>query len=470
MAALRPAAAAARSRAGARPATARAGGAGLRTPLRRIDGDRDRRQRSRAPDGRHASSGATTCASSSCASARTASVLTADNPLRDRRRPHRPPARAGAIACAASCRCRSRCSTRCRATPRSAGWCSTRARGVVMVVPPGGVVGTPRVTLQEGMTRIVIPVDEPAECSVVGRARAALPPALRRLLHRRAARTRCATVWLRGHALAAVGERHGARGRALGRRAAASGCERDAQARRVTLEIARATAAEAGTRSRPRGRRGRAALRVVVLDPGHGGADAGVTVGGADGEATDAGARAAAEDRNRAPAARAGDPDARRRSRDLTRGSARRWPRIARAPTSCSRSTSTRCPGSRRSRCERVLRAGRRARHRRCARRRGLGARSRCCRGATSPRATRWRAARWPRRCSPRSSCTGSARHGCASISPMPLARRQRPGSAAGMRDAHFGSGPRAARDRRCARGRSPTAITDGLEAYQRNE
>src|SRR5262249_57501896 len=44
--------------------------------------------------------------------------------------------------------------------------------GVVVVVPPGGVVGTPRVAVSEGVTRIAIPVDRPDDVAVVTRARA----------------------------------------------------------------------------------------------------------------------------------------------------------------------------------------------------------------------------------------------------------------------------------------------------------
>jgi N-acetylmuramoyl-L-alanine amidase len=151
-----------------------------------------------------------------------------------------------------------------------------RAR-VVMVVPPGGVVGTPRAVVQEGLTRVVIPVDEPAECSVVSRARAHFrlrltgyfTGVLSDSLHRGLLR---GIRWLpsvSGTALEAElsGDAQGYR------------LERDGAARRVTLLISR-SGGPTWESFAPEGPAGPRNLRVVVLDPGHGGWDAGVTAAG----------------------------------------------------------------------------------------------------------------------------------------------------------------------------------------------
>jgi N-acetylmuramoyl-L-alanine amidase len=148
---------------------------------------------------------------------------------------------------------------------------------VVMVVPAGGVVGTPRASLQEGLTRIVIPVDEPAECSVVSRARGhfrlrfggyftgVLSDSLNRGLVR-------GIRWLpslSGTALEATlsGDAQGFR------------LERDVAAHRVTLLISRNSGA-AWESFAPEGPAGPRNVGIVVIDPGHGGADAGAVVGG----------------------------------------------------------------------------------------------------------------------------------------------------------------------------------------------
>ena len=149
--------------------------------------------------------------------------------------------------------------------------------GVVMVVPPGGVVGTPRASVQEGVTRIVIPVDEPGECSVVSRARGhfrlrfggyftgVLSDSLRRGLLR-------GLRWLpslSGTALEASfsGDAQGFR------------LERDVAGHRVTLWVAR-SGGPSWESFAPEGPPGPRGLRVVVLDPGHGGTDAGTTEAG----------------------------------------------------------------------------------------------------------------------------------------------------------------------------------------------
>ena len=150
-------------------------------------------------------------------------------------------------------------------------------RSSVLVLPPGGVVGTPRVTSGEGVTRIVFPVERPEDAAVVARARAhfrvrftgfftgtvpdsALPAPLRGLVVLPSL-TGCAFE-LR-----------------LGPEAGGFRIERDARARRVTLSFAR-TGGAGWEAFAPEGPPGPRRIRVVVIDPGHGGGDTGVSAGG----------------------------------------------------------------------------------------------------------------------------------------------------------------------------------------------
>ena len=146
---------------------------------------------------------------------------------------------------------------------------------VVLVVPPGGVVGTPRVTVSEGVTRLVIPVDRPDDVAVVARARehfrmrfagyfaGALADSIRQGL-------------LRGiHTLPAVSGTV----LELALSSDAQGFRLTREPKRVALEISRAPGS-AWDSFAPEGPPGPRALKVVVLDPGHGGTDAGVTVEG----------------------------------------------------------------------------------------------------------------------------------------------------------------------------------------------
>ncbi|MBI1798445.1 MAG: N-acetylmuramoyl-L-alanine amidase [Candidatus Eisenbacteria bacterium] len=148
----------------------------------------------------------------------------------------------------------------------------------VVVVPAGGVVGSPRVVVAEGVTRIVFPVDHPEDAVVVSRSRAHL------------------RVRLPGY-FAGVLPDSGRQGlmRSMRTLPAVSGCAlemslasdalgfrllRESEGRRVTLEICRA-GGPAWETFAPEGPPGPRALRVVVLDPGHGGDDPGVNLAGA---------------------------------------------------------------------------------------------------------------------------------------------------------------------------------------------
>jgi N-acetylmuramoyl-L-alanine amidase len=145
----------------------------------------------------------------------------------------------------------------------------------VVVVPPGGIVGSPRVSLPEGVTRIVFPADHPEDAVVVGRARehfrlrlpgyfaGELPDSVRQGLllglHALPAVSGCAFE------LAFNGDAQSFR------------VSRDAAQHRVVLDVARGgTLLESFA---PEGPPGARPLRTVVLDPGHGGSDAGVSVG-----------------------------------------------------------------------------------------------------------------------------------------------------------------------------------------------
>ena len=153
-------------------------------------------------------------------------------------------------------------------------------RGIVVRAPRGGLVGSPEVTFSDTLTRVVFPVERVAEVTVAGRARGhfrvrfaatfvgvapeSLPPAS---LVRRITPVAAATgsVFELEVASAAAGYR-------LVRGAGAA----DAAAGTVTLEFPRPWRTgleEFALEARP------SRVRVIVLDPGHGGPDAGVTVG-----------------------------------------------------------------------------------------------------------------------------------------------------------------------------------------------
>ena len=148
---------------------------------------------------------------------------------------------------------------------------------VVLVVPPGGVVATPRVTVQEGVTRLVIPVDEPAGSAVVSRARAHFrlrfggyfTGVINDSLKRGLVQGVRSLPSLTGTAieLTLSGDAQGYR------------LEPDPVAHRVTLLISR-TGGAAWESFAPEGPAGPRRVQVVVLDAGHGGADAGVVAGG----------------------------------------------------------------------------------------------------------------------------------------------------------------------------------------------
>jgi N-acetylmuramoyl-L-alanine amidase len=151
------------------------------------------------------------------------------------------------------------------------------ARGThVFVLPASGDVGSPVVTVGVAATTLAFPASRPDEAVVVTRARrgfrvrfgglftGALPESLPR-----------AGLVREIHPIASAG------GSAFEMRvdpAAGSFALVSDGRGRVTLTLARA--ADAGEAFAPEDPPGPRALHVIVLDPGHGGADAGVTVSG----------------------------------------------------------------------------------------------------------------------------------------------------------------------------------------------
>ena len=152
-------------------------------------------------------------------------------------------------------------------------------RGIVVRAPRGGLVRSPEVTFGDTLTRVVFPVERVADVTVVGRARGhfrvrfagtfvgvapeSLPPAS---LVRRITPVAAAT--------SSVFELEVASG-AAGYRVVRGARAADA-AGTVTLEFPRPWRTgldEFALEARP------SRVRVIVLDPGHGGPDAGVAVG-----------------------------------------------------------------------------------------------------------------------------------------------------------------------------------------------
>jgi N-acetylmuramoyl-L-alanine amidase len=150
-------------------------------------------------------------------------------------------------------------------------------RDRVVVLPAGGTLGTPRVTVSESGTRVTFPADGVADASVANRSRK----------HFR--------VRLDGFFLGELPDELPPDGLVLGLRsipsATGSAFEleiapeaeayhivREPRGGRIAIEFSPRTGP--GLESfAPEGGRGRRALRVVALDPGHGGDDPGVTAG-----------------------------------------------------------------------------------------------------------------------------------------------------------------------------------------------
>ncbi len=151
-------------------------------------------------------------------------------------------------------------------------------RDQVVVLSTSGGVGSPRLAVAREVTRLSFPADRPEEAVVVARSRGhfrlrfggiflgvlpdSLPSAgLVRAIRPIAAAGGCAFEC------------------GIDRAAAGYRLIQDTSGRRVVLELSRSPD-EALEKFAPEGPAGPRDIRVVVLDPGHGGEDAGVVVGG----------------------------------------------------------------------------------------------------------------------------------------------------------------------------------------------
>ena len=152
-------------------------------------------------------------------------------------------------------------------------------RNVVLRVPEAGVVGSPRIEVDGGTTRLIFPVDRADEVVVAGRGRAHFRVRFSGFhIGAFPASTPSGSLVRSIQPIATAGG--SAFELAVAPEAAGYQLEPDASARRVTLTFQRA--ATAGLEPfAPEGPPGPRALRVIVLDPGHGGADQGVVSHGA---------------------------------------------------------------------------------------------------------------------------------------------------------------------------------------------
>ncbi len=153
------------------------------------------------------------------------------------------------------------------------------SRRVVLRVPVSGIVTGPRVAVEGGVTRLTFPVDRADEVVIAGRDRAhfrvrfsgfyagALPANFPEGSLVRAVRP-IATAGGSAFEIEVAPEAAGFR------------LDSDAAGRRVTLVFEPAASPQLQPFA-PEGPAGPRPIRVVVLDPGHGGTDAGVTVEGA---------------------------------------------------------------------------------------------------------------------------------------------------------------------------------------------
>ncbi len=152
-------------------------------------------------------------------------------------------------------------------------------RGLVLRVPEAGLVRTPHVTDDSLEARVVFPVDHPGDADVIGRGRSHF-------------RLRLAGFFVgsvpdslpEGHLVRSLRPLPSSLGSAfefeLAPEAQSFRILRDERHGALTLVIDRAARRD-GEPFAPEGPPGPRPVHVIVLDPGHGGADAGVSVAGA---------------------------------------------------------------------------------------------------------------------------------------------------------------------------------------------
>src|SRR6185295_14692204 len=142
----------------------------------------------------------------------------------------------------------------------------------VVVVPPGGVIGTPRIQQSDNVTRVTFACESPGEAKVVGRARAHFRLRLEGFFAGILPESLPSDALLRG-----IHEIPAATGSAfeleISPLAEAWRLLRGED--RVTLEITTRESPDHESFA-PEGPPGPRTLRVIVLDPGHGGAESGV--------------------------------------------------------------------------------------------------------------------------------------------------------------------------------------------------
>jgi N-acetylmuramoyl-L-alanine amidase len=152
-------------------------------------------------------------------------------------------------------------------------------RARVVVLPASGGVGSPTVTAEATVTRLSFPADRPDQAVVVARSRAHLRLRFGGLFTGAVPESLPAGGLLRALRPIAV-----AGGSAfecgVAREAAGFRLVQDPAGRRVVLELLRESVPGAEAFA-PEGPRGPRLLRVIVLDPGHGGTDPGVIAGSA---------------------------------------------------------------------------------------------------------------------------------------------------------------------------------------------
>jgi N-acetylmuramoyl-L-alanine amidase len=150
-------------------------------------------------------------------------------------------------------------------------------QGRVVVLPAGGTVGTPRITVGEAGTRITFPADGAADATIANRSRTHFRVRLEGFFTGVVPDPGPKDGIIR--ALRAIPSATGsAFEMELSPEAEAYRVVREPRAGRVAIEFSR-SAGPGLEAFAPEGPSGRRELRVVALDPGHGGNDPGVTVG-----------------------------------------------------------------------------------------------------------------------------------------------------------------------------------------------
>ena len=151
-------------------------------------------------------------------------------------------------------------------------------RSAVFRVPPAGVVGPPQVSVEGAATRVTFPIDRPDEVVVASRSRAHF-----RLRFSGFFAGLLSPSFPEGSLVRAIRPIASVSGSAfefeIAREAAGFRIVGDPLTRRLVLTLQREAAADLESFA-PEGTPGPRPLRVVVIDPGHGGRDAGVQVAG----------------------------------------------------------------------------------------------------------------------------------------------------------------------------------------------